>query len=140
MFGVKIQNDGKTYLSVENTMTQVKTNYFLHLASNDIDTISSLIRNILVNKFDSIYEFGCDQCLTYSLIIKTKDHKFKVSFHGYLFADCITKPIDQFAFYVNKMVKKYQTNVDSTFIYESKQYLILPPPLPHPTIVPIGKK
>jgi len=137
-FGIKIHNDGKTYLSIENGWTHVKTNYVLNLNKKEMDTISYLIRKILVNKYDSIYESGCDQCLTYCLILNTKHKKFKVSIFGDLCSNSFIKPINLFAIQMRNLVKKFETNADSTFIYESEKYLILfPPPPPPDSIIEI---
>ena len=127
IYSLKIYDDGKTNIYKYNLRKERKSFYTVTLDKIELDSISSLSKLILNAKFDTLNEFGCDQCLSYCLIINSKNHKFKTSYFGQLFAEKNMHLLDRFAVQMDKIAAKSIETVDSTFVFESLSGIIITP-------------
>jgi len=139
-YSFKIFQNGKAYINIGSTHfnSYKENNYVFTLNKNAVDTISLLTKSILTSKFDSVYYTDCLNCINYSLIIKTKDNKFKFFHIGDFDTDSKFKILEDYIIYLNKLIDRSIIVVDSSFKFESWTDRLLPPP--PPTLKDVIKK
>ena len=132
IYSIKIYSDGQANLYTYNKYWNSKYYHDLTLDRAVLDSLSKLTKLIMDAKFDSTYSIGCDRCLSYCLIIKTKKRDFKVTYHGQLFTDNSLILLDRFSRNINLIVQDRRKSVDSIYRFDSWSKYLLPPPPPSP--------
>lgn len=125
---IKIQENGKIYICSENFFSNSKFFKTFTLENKEIDTLSKLVKAVFECELDTIYDYGCDACFSYSLIIKANNRTLKTSFSGERLSEKSAKTIDIFAIKMNRLFEKYNNIQDSSFIFLSRARVIFPPP------------
>ena len=128
LWSMKISKDSKCYILSDNERKKTKSYFIFSINQNEIDTLSILINEISKQHLDTVYENGCDRCISYSFLIHTNKTVLKTSFDGQMMSDKNIVNVDKFAIQMNRIYKKYCSIIDTTFIFVSRPRVILPPP------------
>ena len=129
---IKILSNGTTNISDSSGYTGTKF-YSLTLNKSVLDSLSKMINLLFSLKLDSIYAAQvCDHPISFSLIIKTKEKSISTSYHGDQ-NETQWNSLFHMSEYLRNICNKEMEHIDSTFVFESKSRLILPPtPPPRP--------
>lgn len=122
---VKILKSGETYVYNNGY-------YCLKLNKSQLDSISNMVKSVSNLTLDTIINQpeDCRYGISFCLIITSKNRKIITSFHGDPYSKKELEPLFNFMEYLNKLSKKTVKSSDSTFVFESINKLILPPPPP----------
>ncbi len=128
-YSLKIQENGNMFYLHRLGYCEY---YKKMLTTNEIDNISKKVIEILDIRFDSsYYSAGCEHFLTYCLIIKTKNKKFKTFFRGQLFSNKYRMVLDSFACHLDSISTNLHMKIDTNIVFESwtrDLVPLLPPP------------
>ena len=129
---IKILSNGATYISDSSGYAGTKF-YSITLDRSILDSLSKMTNLLVSIKLDSIYAaHNCDHPISFSLIIKTKEKTISTSYYGDL-NEKQWNSLFHLTNYLGRLFKKEKEHVDSTFVFETKSRLILPPaPPPRP--------
>jgi hypothetical protein len=125
---LKIFNDGNAYLYNFDKIKERKYYYSLILTKSETDSISMLVKEMLIAKLDTINLFSCLSCYDFSLIIKKQYTSFRTYYSGEQYSDCGIKELDAFKKYMNRLIINLIASVDSNFVYQSWSKFLLPLP------------
>jgi len=128
LYSLKIFPDGKSNIYTYNVSRDRKSYFLVTLDKKEMDSIFALSNVILNSKIDSFNEFGCDQCISLCLIIKSKNQKFKTFYSGQFYKDQNLQMLDRFSILMHKIANRYIKTVDTAFVFESLSEGLLPPP------------
>jgi hypothetical protein len=129
---IKILSNGVTHISESSEYSGTKF-YSLTLDKTILDSLSKMTELVFNIKLDSIYEASiCDHPISFSLMIKTKERTISTSYNGDQ-NETQWNSLFHLTNYLGSICKKEIEHVDSSFIFETKSKLILPPaPPPRP--------
>jgi hypothetical protein len=126
---IKILNNGVTQISDSSGYAGTKF-YSLILDKTILDSLSKMTKMLFNIKLDSMYDAPiADHPISFSLIVKTKERTISTSYSG----DQIESQwnsLFHLTDYLGDICKKEIEHVDSTFVFETKSRLILPPAPP----------
>ncbi len=126
---IKILNNGVTQISDSSGYAGTKF-YSLTLDKTIIDSLSKMTKMLFNIKLDSTYDAPiCDHPISLSLIIKTKERTISTSYFGDQNESQLSS-LFHLTNYLGGICKKEIEHVDSTFVFDTKSRLILPPPPP----------
>jgi hypothetical protein len=140
LYSIKIFPDGKINIYSYNFFRPQKKYYSVTIDKKEMDSIVSLSKQILDTKIDSVNKFDCIQCLSFCLIIKTKNRKFETKYLGEKFSNKNLPQLHRFAIQMDNLLNKQIRTIDSTFVFESISEYLLPPPPPGQSNVDIINK
>jgi hypothetical protein len=126
---IKILKNGVTQISDSSGYSGTKF-YSLTLDRTILDSLSKMTKMLLNVKLDSFYDAPiADHPISLSLIIKTKERTISTSYSGDQ-VESQWNSLFHMTDYLGDLCKKEITHVDSTFVFETKSRLIMPPPPP----------
>lgn len=73
VYSLKMSESGKTYICIDENRNKKSIYYTFDIGEKEKDSINYLVRQIKQTKIDTLYTANCDDCISYRIIIKSKD-------------------------------------------------------------------
>ena len=132
---IKIDKNGKVDLQYDYSHPENTLKYHFQLTDSQLDSIIRITDKLYDLSLDSIIiQHDCmSQCVSVSLIVQYHDHLLETSYKGNYYSEPDLIDLFRCAEYLDRLMEESIESMDSSFAFQSKSKLILPPPPPKPS-------